>query len=48
MTSYIEKQKLKVVVAHKNGNINFYECLDLNITYLFNVEARKDKEIYMP
>ena len=48
MTSYIDKHKLLIVVTHKNGNINFFECIDLDINYLFHVEGRKEKEIYMP
>lgn len=48
MISYIDRHKLKIVVTHKNGSINFFECVNLNINYEFNVEARKDKEIYMP
>ena len=49
MTSYIsDKNKLKVIVTHKNGNINFFECTNLNIIYEFNLEGTKDKEIYMP
>ena len=48
MISYIDNHKLKIAVTHKNGNINFFDCENLNINYLFLVEARKGKEIYMP
>ena len=49
MTSYIsDKNKLKVIITHKNGNINFFECTNLNINYEFNLEGTKDKEIHMP
>jgi len=44
----MEKHKLKIIVAHKNGKINFFECVNLNINYEFYIEARKDKEIFMP
>lgn len=48
MVSYIDHDKLKIAVAHDNGIINFFECVNLDVNYLFHVEGRKDNLIYMP
>lgn len=48
MVSYIDHEKLKIAVAHDNGIINFFECVNLDVNYLFHVEGRKDNLIYMP
>ena len=48
MVSYIDHDKLKIAAAHDNGIINFFECINLDVNYLFHVEGRKDNLIYMP
>ena len=48
MLTFVKKGKQKVAVTHENGKINFFEVVNMNINYEFQIAGRHSQPVYFP